>query len=412
MSLAADSCAFCHRAHVSQGPALLSEAAPQSTLCFTCHDGVGSSLNIKAQYEDPSVPANDDATRSYYRHDALELSDHVLASDNEFEGVSNRHSSCADCHNPHNATPTESTQTADGWTVSGREESVSGVQVANGAAGTAPTYTFLDGTVSSKPQYEYEMCFKCHSGFTVLPDTSGQPPSRQALDKGIELNPANVSYHPVEAAGKNATTAMSNSLAGTSPYKQWNYTTSSTIRCVNCHGDPAKFEADAPPSGGAPEPTVALAPHTSQYRGILLQNYRDRTLKARPETYQAEDFALCFMCHAEAPMTNEGSSATRFPFHKMHVFNLDNLGAGGTDIDTPGAGQGNAVCAECHFRIHSTALRTGTQGEYSRLVNFAPNVTAPTGGTISFTPRPSTGSGSGSCTLTCHGVTHQGEPYP
>ena len=42
---------------------------------------------------------------------------------------------------------------------------------------------------------------------------------------------------------------------------------------------------------GRPHPSD-LAPHTSQYRGLLIQNYRDRELKGRYEAYAAADFAL------------------------------------------------------------------------------------------------------------------------
>ena len=88
----------------------------------------------------------------------------------------------------------------------------------------------------------------------------------------------------------------------------------------------------------------------------------------------------------------------------------------GTDIDTAGDGQGNAICAECHFRLHSTTNKVGAQtltGDPvtgSRLVNFAPNVQplGGVGGTLSWT---STGIGSGSCTLTCHGKDHTGYTY-
>ena len=424
VSLVSDTCAICHRAHVAQGTNLLAKAAPQATMCFTCHNstGTGSDLKTQTQYTDAAVPANDAASRSYYRHDAVTAPvapfGHSLAQNNEFGGVSNRHSECADCHNSHNATAAVSTQTTTGWTVAGQNVAVSGVSVANGAAGTAPTYTFLDGSVGSPPTREYQICFKCHSGFTVLPSNTGQPPSRMALDKGIELNPNNASFHPVEAAGTNPnTTIMNSNLSGTSPHKQWNFTTTSTIRCVNCHGDPRKYNATLPIAGGlATAAGDDLAPHTSQYRGILIQNYRDgryvagstlpgnQGLKPNGEAYVAADFALCLVCHAEEPFTNTNSTLTNFRRHFLHVSNMPTEGSGGLDIDVAGAGTGNAICSECHFRVHSTALRTGTQNAYARLVNFAPNV----GGSISFTPK---GAGNGSCTLICHGKDHNGKDY-
>ena len=78
------------------------------------------------------------------------------------------------------------------------------------------------------------------------------------------------------------------------------------------------------------------------------------------------------------------------------------MGPGGSSIDLPFAGAGNAICSECHFRIHGTALAVN-EGDRSnpRLVNFAPNV-RPNGSTIEFT-KTATG---GTCTLVCHGEAH------
>jgi predicted CXXCH cytochrome family protein len=400
-SLVADTCARCHSGHVGQGPMLLPDPNPQASLCMSCHDGTsGSVIDIAGQYA--GAPTNDATTRSYYRHDALAPSVHTLDGDDEFGGVLERHSECGDCHNPHRAVDTDAIQMTTGWTVSGRQEGLSGVSIGNGAVGTPPTYTFLDGTPGSQPTREYEICLKCHSGFTVLPSNEGQPPSRYALDKGIDLNPDNASYHPIAAPGKNGTTTMANSLGGTSPYKLWDFTTGSTVRCVNCHGDPAKATVADPPTPGG-----ALAPHASENRGLLLQPYRDRTLKIAGEPYDAAEFALCYVCHAEAPFLNIGTGMTSFDLHALHLSDLPG-GSGGLDIDTPGAGQGYATCAECHFRLHSTAgaVNAGDR-DNSRLVNFAPNVQPTSGGVLEWTK---VGAG-GTCTLTCHGAPHNGFDY-
>lgn len=397
-----DQCALCHRQHTGRNRSLLSQPPPQSNLCFTCHDGSGANANVKAQYTDATVPANNATTRSYYRHDALVTTTHTRADLNEFGGVSNRHSECGDCHNSHKANATNSTQTTTGWTASGRLANISGVSVVNGAAGAAPTYTFLNGTTNPVTR-EYQLCFKCHSGFTTLlsnPTGTPTPYSLYELDKGVELNPSNASYHPIEAAGKNTTAAMANQLAATSPYKQWTFTTTSTIRCVNCHGDNRKYNQATPPAAGSD-----LAPHTNQYRGVLLQNYRDRALMQSTEVYSAANFALCFLCHGEAPFADVSGNArtdTNFRFHGYHLTELPRNTSTSYNIDQPGAGRGVAICAECHFRIHSTTYRVGTQPAYPRLVNFAPNVTAGS------TPWNQTGK---SCTLTCHGVQHWYRTY-
>ena len=403
-SLTTAACATCHAGHSATGPNLLPTAGPQSNLCLRCHDstGTGAASAVEARYLDPAVPANDPTTRSYYRHDALASTSHTRAELDEFGGVLNRHSECGDCHDPHAASGTSGLPTPDGWTASGRLAGISGVRVTNGPAGQSPGYVFTaDGSIS----LEYELCFKCHSGATRLPSNSGFSPSRWVLDKGIEFNPASASYHPVEAPGTNATPAMANSLAGTSPDKLWAFTTSGTIRCLNCHADPDAYADPASP----PAADADLAPHVSRFRGLLLRNYTDRTLKPAAAPYAANDFALCYLCHAEAPFVADGPDpATNFRLHGLHVSRLAGKGAGGTEIDTPGDGQGNAICAECHFRIHSTALVDGPQSiTGSRLVNFAPNVTA-SGGVLAW---QSTGLGRGTCTLTCHGVSHDDRRY-
>jgi predicted CXXCH cytochrome family protein len=400
-SLTTDQCAICHRAHTAKGPNLLTKAAPQSNLCFTCHDGTGApaTLDVKSQYA--AIPANvvTSSTRDYYSHDVQAPTTHTLSSDkNEFAGVSNRHSECADCHNPHDAnSATVSTQTPTGWTASARVSGTSGVSVVNGA-GTAPTYTFVPGQGNPLTR-EYELCFKCHSGFTTLPSNNGFAPSSALLDKGAEFDPNNASFHPIEAPGTNQTDAMKASLAG-SPFA-----TTDTIRCSNCHAGPGQSPPVTPPTAGSD-----LAPHASQFQGILLQSYRSRVLEGRGASYQDADFALCLMCHAKAPFATSGTDpATNFGLHGKHMTALDSPGNGGNSIDTPGDGQGNAICAECHFRLHSTTFQVpGQTLDGSRLVNFSPNVQPNVPGEkISWTPS-ATG---GSCTLTCHGHEHAGSTY-
>jgi len=412
-------CGICHKGHTAQASSLLAQSQ-QSTLCFSCHDGSGTAKDVKSPYADPSRPSNVLAAREYYSHDALDSTASTLHSlePDEFGGKANRHSTCADCHNSHKANSTDSVQSSDGtgWDASGRLAGVSGVAVLNGVAGSAPTYTFLSGhdtnvVPANLVTREYQLCFKCHSGSTILPPPIAGKPSKDFLDKGVEFNPANASYHPVEAKGKNQSTKMADSLAGTSPYKLWNFTIGSTIRCLNCHasGSTPGATPPLPPPGDPtlPKPGSALAPHTSSNRGILLRNYKDRVLKTTNAAYSAGDFALCFVCHAEEPFKNESSTvATNFSVHGYHLTKLTGMGSANTDIDLAGAGGGNAICAECHFRIHSTTNKVGQPGG-AGLVSFAPNV-EPFGTTLSWT-RGTTGSGS--CTLTCHGKQHDGKSY-
>ncbi len=393
--LAADSCAACHRTHSAPAAMLNAAGPPELALCVTCHNGADAP-DVAAAYA--TVPANNQDSRSYYQHAPSQVTG-PLGTRNE----------CSDCHNPHDSTSSASVTGPSGWSASGRIYGASGVAVTNGPG--APTYALV-----ARSTLEYQLCFKCHSGYAQLPDNTDQPPSREALDKGVEFDPHNLSYHPVETAGTNDSDQMANSLAGTSPYKLWAFTPSSTIRCVNCHSD-ARLLALSIAGSGIPPADSSLPVHASPQRGILIANYLDRTLKAPLADYSAADFALCYLCHAEAPFRDtsgqdrcdpdapEAPCDTNFRYHGLHVSgpSLQDHGSLGTDIDAPGDGGGLATCAECHFRIHSSAYPVGGQAPGTRLVDFAPNVTR-TGGVPTWqawsTLQP------GSCTLKCHGQPH------
>ena len=298
LALDGDSCAACHATHTAERAYLGSEPAPVSNVCFTCHDGSGALTNVKAEYTDPAVPANVPAAGTWYSHPALATTAHTVDREDEFSGRLNRHAECADCHQPHYSNSSLGVQTTSGWTASGAIKGASGVAVTNIAtAGAAPTYAWQLTTT-----LEYQLCFKCHSGFTTL--------SSGARDKGIEFNPANGSFHPVEAKGTNGTPKMLVSLAGSSPYKLWNFVLAGTVRCTHCHGNPRTREP------GTPAADARQAPHSSKYEGVLIANYR-RTLKPADQPYAAADFALCYLCHGEAGITD--TKDTNFSFHKKHV---------------------------------------------------------------------------------------------
>ncbi len=385
-TLATSTCALCHRAHTAVGNNVTTTTT-QSALCFSCHDGTGANSNVQSAYTDASVPANNPATSSFYSHLPSATNVHTSGQEDEFAGVLNRHAECGDCHNPHTLDSSKSVKTASGWTASGALTGSAGVSA-------SPAYAYKNPV-----SLEAEVCFKCHSASTQLLSYSKE--SYKKTDKIYEFDPANASYHPVEAPGKNVGPQMATSLAGGS---RWRFTTGDTVRCVNCHGDPriANPAADA-----------RLGTHTSPYRGMLIANYRDRTLRSATEAYDANDFALCFLCHSAASFTDvsgDPRTDTRFGFHGVHTFEIGGGGLASTDIDTAGAGQGKAICAECHYRVHSTALAPWTANRtYSSGVNFAPNV-QPVSGQAAPLWAP-TGSG-GNCTLRCHGKDHNPYSYP
>jgi predicted CXXCH cytochrome family protein len=416
VAIGTDNCSLCHRAHTSQAARLITKSGSESVLCLTCHDGTGANTVVSTQYTLANT-TNDPTTASYFRHEASTASSHNLAVNDEFAGTLNRHAECGDCHNPHQSAGAKvPANTATGWTPSYRLAGISGVSALNGAAGSAPAYSF-DAGIANPITYEYELCFKCHSGSTTLIPNDLAYPSRDMLDAAVEFNPANASFHPVESAGTNPDRngAMTASLLGGST---WKFTPTSTVRCSNCHANGNLTLSS--------DPGVDLPLHVSQYRGLLLRNYADRVLTnpgfSASDGYAATNFTLCFLCHSDSPFVPGGTNdaATNFKtasldLHRLHVAGIGNNPAtnavAGTSIDNAqGAGQGNALCAECHFRPHSTAFPAGGQARNTRLISFSPNVLQ--FGSGNTTPLFATSSTGGTCTLLCHGHQHNAVSYP
>jgi hypothetical protein len=131
--------------------------------------------------------------------------------------------------------------------------------------------------------------------------------------------------------------------------------------------------------------------HAASDGKLLAAAYRT-DLKPVNELYQEVtfegEFALCFTCHDPEPFEAADTGGTNFDLHAQHLAGL----ASATTAD--------AVCAECHYRLHATSAEAG-----SKLVNFAPNVV-----TVPLVP-PWSGTVTRSCTLTCHGVVHVDESY-
>lgn len=145
--------------------------------------------------------------------------------------------------------------------------------------------------------------------------------------------------------------------------------------------------------------------HQAPDTDLLSNAYRSSPLRLSGEVYTAADFALCYRCHSGAQQaaiedTTGTVPGTNFPSHGFHLQEIGAFGTGGTDITVPGAGQGNALCAECHSNLH------GTAADSRGLVKFAPEVQAYGGLPIAYDPT------TGTCTLTCHGVGHDGAVVP
>lgn len=257
-------CSTCHNAHGSDNQKLLSFAGDNSTayaeekLCLACH----SSGN---QYGAKDISA---LLQKSFKHPVDTVAD--VHSDEETgqglafsESGSKRHAECVDCHDPHEA--------MNNQVIS---PSVKGPN--NGASGVNE-----NGQPLLAVAYEYEICYKCHSSFTIRPPDTP--------DVSWQFSSSNESYHPVTSIGKNQ------GIDGAAFVQPWN--SNQQIYCSDCHGNE--------------DPTGAKCLTGSANEHILKDAYGDGQTR------------LCFRCHNAEAYITPGTPGSRWTGHNANVGHSD-----------------------------------------------------------------------------------------
>ncbi|MBI5385147.1 MAG: hypothetical protein HZA90_10725 [Verrucomicrobia bacterium] len=329
-TVAANACENCHAPHHAGTKPRLLTFAGQEQNCFACHNG-NVARNVQSEFSKLSA------------HPVLQTGS--LHDPTEDAVDPPRHVTCADCHNPHatkaaciDCHPQHGPPPA---TASGLLRGVKGVNAS--------------GSVVQAITYRYELCFRCHA------DSADRGPAhvtRQYVQTNarLEFSPGNLSYHPIETTGRNASVP---SLI--SPY-----TVSALINCTSCHNNDQGLGA------GGRGPT---GPHGSAYAPLL-----ERRLEWTDfQTESSAIYALCYKCHSRSSLLANRS----FPKHKEHI----------QDART--------ACTTCHDP-HGVA-------QQAHLINFNTlYVTPSSGGQLRFLDN---GTFHGTCYLTCHGKDHNPESY-
>jgi predicted CXXCH cytochrome family protein len=372
-TVAVNACVSCHMEHNATGPARLmrpaTPAAPgvdaSTQDCVTCHgDGTNISpmpLNVYGEFSKIShlLPAGTNG------HDAAEPA--VLNN--------NRHSTCVDCHNPHNGNAL--TVFAQPPAIRPPQTGVIGVSAVDGI------------TVLTPAVNQYESCFRCHGasvGKQVL-IKYGYLPTRlvfsgDALNLVPQFSSNATSSHPVvhqRSSPLPQPSLLPNML-------NQNGTASSRVMgtqifCTDCHtSDDNREFGGAGPNG----------PHGSIYPHILERNYQF-SQAAVPggtvtNTYPTPDlspqgpYAMCAKCH---DLTNILSNAS-WTQHSRHI------------------SSDGFSCSVCHTAHGMGSVNASVTGE--RLVNFDIAVVGQNNGApISYNR------GASMCTLTCHNAAHNAD---
>ncbi len=226
---------------------------------------------------------------------------------------------CPDCHNVHVS------GRSGRWTgtneVAGPLKGVFGKTPVNGGAGTVPRL------IPAEPAaYEYEICLKCH-----------------ASSLATLFNPANPSYHPVEAPIRDS------GLRDAALVGPWQ--TGATMYCSDCH----RSDPETPTSG----------PHTSKCASLLAASFG----KAAPRGREGD---LCAICH-ESQVYVAGAEGSRF------------RGPGGHGDHVQGS---SIACYQCHD-VHGNSFT-------KHLIRIVAG--ADSSGTTAFTHDPA----GGGCLSDCH----------
>lgn len=360
-TVAQNACLSCHMPHNAVGSARLLRG-PNEQDCAACHSGGSnmspSTTNVFAEFAKVGhpVPSGTNA------HDAAESL--VLNS--------NRHSTCADCHNGHASNQVTAFPPAPVTRAS--QNGVAGVSASDGVTAVSPSVN------------QFENCLRCHgtsAGKAVNPVFGYAPVRLVSAGDFLNVIPqfaiTSTSSHPVthvRSSGLPQPSLLTNmiNLDGVTQGRSMG----TQILCTDCHNSDDNREF-----GGA----GANGPHGSKWTHILERRYEFSQAPApgqlitnlfpNPDLSVNGPYALCGKCHN----LNQIAANTSFSEHARHVIN------------------DGFSCSVCHTP-HGMGSTGGTVSGV-RLVNFDINVVAPNGANpISYSQA------SNSCSLTCHNHAH------
>lgn len=367
-TVAADACIACHAPHNASGPGRILRGQNEQ-VCISCHNG-GSNIspttpdeNVFAEYAAPKI--GHPFPTSINPHDAAES---TLLNNN-------RHATCVDCHSAHASQPVGLFPPPPLIRLS--QKNVAGINSSDGTSILAPAIN------------QYENCLRCHgtsTGKQILPIYGYFPVRAVSAGDSLNLIPqfANsaTSSHPVvhprsSALAQPSLLANMLNLDGVTQGRAMG----TQILCTDCHNSDDNREFGGTGSNG---------PHGSIWTHILERRYEFSQAPApgqlvtnlfpNPDLSVIGPYSLCGKCHDLANQIMKNTSWTQ---HGSHI----NAGLS---------------CSTCHTAHGNGAVSGTISGE--RLVNFDLNVVASNSGLPIAYNR-----GANSCTLTCHGVTHNAD---
>lgn len=281
-------CINCHTPHKGEGQPYLLRKIEQNT-CFqgasgttstACH-GTGGAKDI----ETPLNPTNFGHGNTLINQDGVHTNlDYIYGEGGAanfptgsggIDWYNSVHVECMDCHNQHAAKPGTRVLASSMYpttpSLDGNKISQSGPLT--GASGVTPTWpasswsqidTF---TPRETAEFEYEVCFKCHSSWglgnvaTPLSDYDTRSDATiKFTDVAWEFNLQNRSGHPVivEADASRLGSSSPQALTDGEMKTPWKSEGAQTMYCSDCHGTTSEDDG-----------TTAKGPHGSSRKFML-----------------------------------------------------------------------------------------------------------------------------------------------
>ncbi|MGJ7919342.1 cytochrome c3 family protein [Neobacillus sp. LXY-4] len=411
-------CSSCHNTHTSERPRLLNDT-PEN-VCFSCHNGMGSSFNVKTQlFNENNVKGS--------LHPVLE---------NTPSKEENIQQTCTSCHNPHDGgkdldtglsnhlprlltpfnkgdmtanPPILPTQASQGnavcWTCHGNE------------GGTQLSFGYLSGGKIINPPYSGSAYDYRTDHQSYFPTNKGHSSEKMDSKKGqADANSGTnikcTACH--EKHGSDVKPLLRNNIVNNVP--DGNIVNGKEF-CYQCHRDQLDL-ANADNSNAATKSydgqvinedrghsqfdcQVCHNPHGSPYPNYLRLNYNVDTSVQKP--FEVKDAELCFDCHDQAKLVSKGAALSgnqaEGSLHSSHL-----------------STSGQSQCKDCH-RPHGTIeSENGDKTKLSHRIGFPSSQVGSTASGAKLYNRDATAAnsiqgGSGSCSLSCHGKEHNGSNY-
>ncbi len=231
---------------------------------------------------------------------------------------------CRDCHDVHKAQAGShtysTTATATRNLVSNPTKGVFGLSVDYTGLGNFVAPSSSNYTAVTSSQYEYQICFKCHSAYSWAFGTApnGMSPNGSATrpvltDLAQEFSPANKSGHPVVTGLDNYT----NSVAVGSPARKGLQATylkapwatnigQQTMMCSDCHNTDAASPAAQGPHGSSVQ-FVLRGPNSNNWPNVTLTNFATSWCANCHNNFTSDPHSgnhnsyYCYQCHIVIP---------------------------------------------------------------------------------------------------------------